>query len=101
MTVSGFFLVALLFLFSSVGVGAHSWYEEACCSGKDCHPVEDYDVAHNNDGSYTYKPLGLVFSRERVRASRDGKYHVCVHEWGGEDGQVQYRPICIYIPVLF
>lgn len=78
---------------------AHSWYEPECCSGKDCREVSDEQITFNSDGSYTYD--GLKFTKDMVRPSRDGKFHVCIYGWGGEDGSMHRRPTCLYEPTFY
>lgn len=92
-------LVSAALLLSVTAPGrAHSWYEPECCSGIDCRPVADSDIKHTATG-YTYD--GLAFDKTMERPSRDGKYHVCIHTWAGEDGSLGRSPRCIYVPMFW
>ena len=77
----------LLTIASSFG---HSWYDASCCSNRDCHPVNAEDVIELENGSWKYLPLNIVFTKDKVKPSRDGKFHVCY-------GPESHYPFCIYI----
>lgn len=68
---------------------AHSWYDADCCSEQDCYEVPDEDVVEIEDGKWKHLPTGAVFERRKVRPSKDGHFHVCIHPKLG--------PQCIYI----
>lgn len=75
---------------------AHSWYDPACCSDKDCDPLtRESTVTHVNGGyQVTVKPGDdpVFFSQEKVRPSQDGLYHACI-------GISTRMPFCLYIPM--
>lgn len=95
------FLAAAILLCVIGSSFAHSWYSAACCSGLDCKPVAADDVRHNTDGGYTYIPTGDTFTKDMERPSQDGNFHVCVSEFGGENGEVWRTPRCIYVPMFW
>ena len=59
----------------------HSWYDRDCCSNTDCHPIESCDELHElPDGQYSWTDQAghkFNFRQDRIRPSKDGKYHVC------------------------
>lgn len=66
---------------------AHDWYDNTCCSDKDCRPIEDNEVKESPQGWLT--PMGWVgYGDRRVKDSRDGRYHICATQ----------RLICFYVP---
>jgi len=71
---------------------AHSWYDHECCSDNDCRPVSSEDVVETETG-WKHLPTGTVFTREMVKPSRDGNFHVCIGNRSWDLG----RPYCIYI----
>lgn len=79
-------------------VDAHSWYDEECCDGKDCHPVDCDAISEEPDGfHWHYGPRrsdALLFTHSQLRPSRDGYCHVC-HQmlFNGNPS----NPICIYL----
>jgi hypothetical protein len=79
---------------TSLGVAAHSWYDPACCSEKDCRPVDD-EVVIDDDGSPHLEVKGHGYiskSDPRVRTSKDGQAHIC--EAPKYEGGVKL--LCIY-----
>jgi hypothetical protein len=77
---------------------AHSWYDENCCSGKDCHPVACDEISEERDGfHWHYGPHPgdeLVFAYAKLHPSIDGTCHVCHQNL--LDGNPS-NPICIYL----
>ena len=69
---------------------AHSWYDYECCSDRDCFPVAVDDVVESADGSWKHLPTGTVFTKEKVKPSKDGRFHVCI-------SPTTKTPFCIYI----
>lgn len=60
------------------------WYDPACCSQRDCKPVDDNDVEFGQDpvtgtGWVRYKPTGNVFYQYQFRRSQDERFHVCIN----------------------
>jgi hypothetical protein len=93
----GFFWFGLLCVLFAVGAvtvlrfstpaRGHSWYEQACCSEKDCAPVPAGDVADKPDGVHV-KGWGVLSpSDSRLRWSRDDRDHVC---------QQPNKLLCVY-----
>ena len=76
------------------GGNVPDWYDAACCSNQDCHPVDNPDDVEegSKDGktTYLYKPDKALFLDYMIKPSRDSRIHVCLR-WG--------NPICIYIPL--
>jgi hypothetical protein len=70
------FLCLALFAFGPAL--AHSWYEAACCSGVDCHPVADGIVSERPNGDVEVQGYGVLnHADSRLRWSRDTGDHVC------------------------
>ena len=59
------------------------WYDPACCSQRDCQPVEDSTIEFGMDtqgNAYArYKPTGNIFYRYQFKLSQDERYHVCIN----------------------
>jgi hypothetical protein len=69
---------------------AHSWYEVACCSERDCVPVEDGVVVEKTDGVHV-QGFGILSRTDpRLRLSRDDRDHLCVAQAGAT------KLICVY-----
>lgn len=69
-------------------------YDAACCSGRDCRPVQPGEVTASPRG-FEITPTGEVvpFASSKVRPSGDGVMHRCMI--GGDTT----RPtICLYVP---
>lgn len=77
------FLIAMTLIASS-----HEWYDKWCCDGKDCGPVEKEPPS--TKGGYLIN--GQIFPFDKVRASKDNRWHVCI--WGG-------KVRCVYAPMSF
>lgn len=86
-------------------VAAHDWYENACCSDKDCAPIDAAAVGEDAAGTtvtfaggqHPQLPAGMPARTWRVtesqkRPSRDGRYHACIAPGGA-------RLICLYVPL--
>jgi hypothetical protein len=72
---------------------AHSWYDAECCSDNDCRPVRAMDVEETGPGEWTYLPTGNKFTKNQIKPSRDGRFHVCIGNKAWDMG----RSYCIYI----
>jgi hypothetical protein len=76
---------------------AHSWYDENCCDGNDCHPAACDEISEERDGfhwHYGPRPVDeLVFAHSKLRPSRDSDCHVCHQMLNGNPT----NPICIYL----
>lgn len=66
-----------LFLLSASAAFAHSFYEPACCSDRDCAPVADGVVVEKADGVHVKGWDVLSRTDPRLRWSRDDQDHVC------------------------
>jgi hypothetical protein len=73
-----FSLLAALPICSPEGARAHSWYEAACCSERDCVPVEEGVVVEKADGVHVQGHGILNRMDPRLRMSRDDRDHLCV-----------------------
>lgn len=66
---------------------AHEFYEQSCCSERDCHPARSELFAAKGDKWYY-----LNQEIPRVLPSPDGQYHIC------ESPQMRIV-LCGYIPL--
>lgn len=84
---------------------SHSWYDTACCSGKDCTPVGIGIVTPSRDGWHISIRPGdhplvtfnideiIPFDDPRIRDSQDLNAHVCIHPY--------YHTLqCVYVPAF-
>jgi hypothetical protein len=58
---------------------SHEWYPSACCSDRDCHPVNCEEIS-TTPGYYRWH--NLMFPRDASYPSQDGGCHVCVSVGG-------------------
>jgi hypothetical protein len=70
-------ILVLAFVAWTTPLRAHSWYEAACCSQRDCAPVEDGVVAEKSDGVHVQGHGILSRTDSRLRMSRDDRDHIC------------------------
>jgi hypothetical protein len=79
--------------------GAQHFYDNNCCSKRDCEPVEPGAIRQTTDG-YVIRYLTsrghvaegfLRFGATGIRVSRDAKEHAC---------SPQDKVICIYLPMM-
>jgi hypothetical protein len=81
---------------------AHSWYDPACCSGRDCAPIPVSALKLTAGGTYvlTLSPgqhpmvtetRSYYISEARVRRSQDGDVHACIDPTGR-------LLLCLYMP---
>jgi hypothetical protein len=74
---------------------AHSWYDQACCSGTDCEPIPFEAVTEVEGGwmvAYVGKmsgPISAFVPRGGERHSQDGRFHACARPG---------RFLCLYVP---
>lgn len=73
---------------------AHDWYPRDCCSGRDCYPVADSDVAWTA-GGWLIKATGEVVPHEKARFAPDGRFHRC-----SVQGKIGERTLCLFVPGL-
>ncbi|WP_273280915.1 hypothetical protein [Pseudooceanicola atlanticus] len=77
-------------LFLATQVAAHSWYDPACCSGRDCAEIPVQKV-HADPGGWRVtlmpgdhpmvdRPVEYFFKwgERRIRKSEDGAFHICL-----------------------
>jgi hypothetical protein len=67
---------------------SHDFYAPECCSGRDCHPVDQTDLEELDHGCWRQISTGLKFCGTQVRPSEDRRWHVC------NSGTIPY---CVYI----
>jgi hypothetical protein len=82
--------IAVAVVGASKKVKAHSWYDIECCSHHDCKPTAVDDLSEQPDGSWKHLPTGLIFARDKVKPSKDNKFHVCIRPH-------DQKPLCVYI----
>lgn len=86
--------VALVFILSGYA-WSHEWYDNFCCSGHDCEPVQNVTYVASEPKSLPLMmvttSLGTkpVTSQTRILDSKDSRMHGCIF---------QDRLICIYMP---
>lgn len=82
----------LLILCLTASVQAHEWYDAACCSGHDCHPIACESIKESGKSLFynAYEFIG-----PSIRPSQDGLCHVCISNEFSKD----FTPVphCIYI----
>lgn len=82
-------LIALIAAMTASAAGAHSWYPEYCCSGKDCAPIDAKFVKERADGVHVNIPVGAhpmlkkqsysaVVPYSSVKVSEDDRPHICL-----------------------
>lgn len=82
--------VFIILALASVPARGHEWYENACCSDRDCAPVADGTVT-DKKGGVAIEGFGtLNYSDPRLRWSRDNRDHLCI-----SSGPPQ-KLICVY-----
>ena len=91
----------------SGAASAHDWYDQSCCSDKDCTPVEKIEYKKDRVIFHTkmFSPITIKthqWSSIRTKPSMDSNYHVCAFQFaeGGEKGNYVANHIvrCVYIP---
>ena len=75
-------LAVLLLISAHSSIRAHSWYDQSCCSDRDCHPVNSDDLVEVENGCWKYLPTGARFCGNQVKPSQDKHWHVCVSNTG-------------------
>lgn len=69
----------------------HSWYPPECCSGEDCRPLADHEVADYvrpmPDGRWYIVKWNTVVDMKDW--SPDNKFHIC---------ESAYKFYCLYVP---
>jgi hypothetical protein len=82
---------------------AHSWYPEECCNDNDCAPVESIARFFPAGGGpaqwiVTSKHgTALVPEGFPVRASKDGRMHVCLRH-SASDPFGDMGVVCLFVP---
>jgi hypothetical protein len=88
-------LIGLFSPLLSARARAHSWYDQSCCSGTDCEPLEADAVTEMKGGwqvAYVGKlsgPISAFVPRGDERHSQDGRFHGCARPG---------RFLCLYVP---
>lgn len=108
----GLVLVAIILFYASIFLlvlntpaRAHSWYDPACCSGKDCAPAPVGSVVATRDGWRVHIEPGehpmlgdmsfdavIPYDSHGIKESQDSQFHICIS--GGPDP----RYLCLYVP---
>lgn len=70
------FILAALLLCAVPAYG-HSWYPHECCSDRDCAPLSETETPKPLDGGAWLLKSGEIVTREKVKWSPDGLYHLC------------------------
>lgn len=94
-----YFLFAAIIVVSMLLIAemarAHSWYDAACCSQKDCEPIPDTAVRIES-GGYHVRYVGalgfhvdVIVPFNEAKPSRDEHYHGCA---------TSDRFLCLYAP---
>lgn len=81
---------------ATLPASAHSFYDAACCSNRDCEPISFDSVTESAEGwtvHYQSKqgfPVMAFTPRGKERHSQDGRFHGCA---------TSTRFLCLYVPV--
>lgn len=105
-------IATLTVIFIGLMAQAHSWYDPACCSGRDCAPIPFHTVQIVPEGfkvtlthaDHPLVPAGetveQIIPDDAVKTSLDGQYHACVISYedfaGGSNGLTIYIR-CLYV----
>lgn len=91
----------LLVAFGARPARAHEWYDSVCCSGQDCFPLGEAEVAVLPGNDYLILRSQEVFAhpnnpqfQRRARWSKDGRFHRCTIA-GDRNAPAS---ICFYVP---
>ena len=71
-------------LLAPVPARGHSWYPQACCSGKDCARVEKIELVPAGRMVTTKHGTILVPVDFQARESEDSDFHACISKGDGE-----------------
>ena len=96
---------ALLLAAALLLCSAHSWYDYACCSDKDCFELPDGSVRVTKTGYYVTlsvngHPLQLHIAQSEAKPSQDEHYHICLMPTYGEAAEQPFTARCFYAPPL-
>lgn len=84
------FAAAAAIVVATAALG-HSWYPPECCSGDDCRPLQDNEVAEHvrplQNGRWHIVKWNIDVDMKDW--SPDGKFHIC---------ESQHRFYCLYVP---
>ena len=58
------------------------FYDAACCSNKDCAPIDDAEV-EESDAGFFLKTRQEFVPREKTKQGRDENFHLCVNQFNG------------------
>ena len=96
MATAALFMLGAAYLWSSLPAQSHEWYDQVCCSGRDCEPIPFDAVVETKDGyeinyysKQGFQVHGFV-PHGMERHSQDGRFHGCA---------LPSRFLCLYAPV--
>jgi hypothetical protein len=90
------FMIVVMLLFTASYAKAHSWYDPACCSDRDCEPIPHESVQVTPSG---YLWAGMLIPFAEARISMDKDYHVCRGVYTGILIQPSMQKPCFYAPM--
>lgn len=82
--------LALAACLAATGAAAHSWYDNACCNERDCHPYEG-KVVEGPDAYVLEDGTRIPVNDPKVRQGLDDQFHICI----GASGAL----LCFYRPL--
>lgn len=91
----GALAIVAMMLFFAANAGAHSWYPDDCCHGRDCYHAPPGEVEWTPAGWHVI-PTGEIIAVDdkRIRVGPEsGGIHRCTHY-----GQPLSPTICLFIP---
>lgn len=91
--VGGFAAIGLFLLSAGFSGRAwpHEWFDRACCSDRDCKPIDETSIQETPAG-YLVKQSGetIPYADKRIKFSPDGRFYRCA--------AVPSHTICLYTP---
>lgn len=91
-------MIVLLALVAAMPAEGHDLYDRPdlreCCHDHDCRVAAPGEIVEQDDGTFLVAPTGEVFSRHRVKASPDGRYHRCLYD----PSNPRSRTFCVLVP---
>ena len=72
--------LALTLLCVTSSAGAHEWYPNNCCGGRDCRVVA-CDQIHSDGNRWEYS--GRFIEKFKTQVSPDGSCHICSNALSG------------------
>ena len=96
-------LALMVLLAATMPSAAHSWYDQKCCSGRDCSPVPDDAIKAESGGYRLHLGPGdhplignrtidvlIPYGDTRIHVSQDDRQHACI-------GSASDTVFCIYV----